>query len=355
MVIDQFEDMAKVLKYLRRNYPNTSHPEQISSEIDLPLEVVKGLCHEAELNLWVDVGTRVASGAFIKINYAGNRKLNQLTGKAESFPTGNTTIQNITAEIVNFGNDSKINSDNTTKINSDNTTKVNSDNSFYSNLSNYQRKMFILGIITIFVIIGIAMIQGYQSTMENWNGANTSESKIKDGVSGDLYIEQTLEFTIEKPDDTWYFETDLQKLRKSLELSDSPDDVLGGVFIVKTLSRDVVSVVVYKLPSESPTYLEERAERLIQYGITELNADESSIKRDFSSEGNYAFFSFEGASSKPFSLGNVAKIENAKIYEIGWVIGTTKDNYQEINDEIKCIVKSFSTTIPTINEFDLKC
>lgn len=255
-----------------------------------------------------------------------NKSKTSTRNKSDEKPS----IFNILGKNINIGSNNKINSDNT---NNSTSLKI-------------QKWQVAVGIISIIVVIGIAVYSDSESNITY---------EIKDGILGDLYIDQTLEFIIEKPDDTWYFETDLQKLRKSVELSEPPDDVLGGVFIVKTLSRDVVSVVVYKVPSESPTYLKERAERLIQYGITELNADETSIKRDFSSEGNYAFFSFEGVSSIPIRIGDVTKIENGKIYEIGWVIGTTKDNYQEINDDIKCIVKSFSTTIPTTNEFDLKC
>jgi len=94
-----------------------------------------------------------------------------------------TKKESLKTPTINIG-EQHINIASNNKINSDNTIKINSDNTFYAKLSDNQKKMFILGIITIFVMIGIAGYQSYESAMANWG--NNSPNEITEQTLAEL-------------------------------------------------------------------------------------------------------------------------------------------------------------------------
>ena len=152
---DEIQNKIKVLTFLKVNFSNAWHPEQIASRINLPLNEVQGIIDESVLNLWVDVETITRGGRFVKINYAGNKKLNQLTGNAEALPTqDNITNINITGENVNIGKDNKI------KLNNQGSPKDH-------HISNWVKWSTIFTGLGILVVIVIFLVTQSQTSIEN--------------------------------------------------------------------------------------------------------------------------------------------------------------------------------------------
>lgn len=233
---------------------------------------IKAIAENAIINLWVDLETRIAHGVpLIKINYAGNRKLNQLTGKAESFPTqSNVTNIQVSGKNVNIGNSNTINSENNPSPS--NSTSIN-----------WTKWGTVIGVLVLIVtVIGVLItlptsledddpyftnIGSNNIQITNNEGSiviSKSETTdpeftiinqefvncdaLPDGLSGFSYIDKSLGFMISWPDANWILIEDVKSHRASYGLGVG-ESYLGGVNVSKDPGQSVMIAVFDKSDS----------------------------------------------------------------------------------------------------------
>ena len=215
----------------------------------------------------------------------------------------------------------------------------------------------VIGIIIIYGVlvgIGVDTLELFEILYEalfpssNWDN-------ISDGVIGNRYVSKDLGFTIEKLDDTWYFITDFENLREQFGLPSDFPELLGGMIVAKTPTRESVGVEVLKLGGKYEKDLQKRVEKIIEITPTEWNIEMHNVEKDFSPDGDYAYLAYDGINSTiNFHHVRIFKIDNSKFYELGsfYSLPTTS---QDVRDEIDCIMKSFVTISKHTAELKTKC
>jgi len=203
--------------------------------------------------------------------------------------------------------------------------------------------------------VGIDIIDFVEKRLDIEQPTSNWDS-IPDGVVGNRYVNKSLGFTIEKPDDTWFFVTDFQKLR---EESNRPSEfltLLGGVLVAKSITNENVGVEVLELRGTNYTNLTQRVEKIIEITPNAWNIEMYNIEKDFSLDGNYAYFTYDGINStREFHHGRIFKIDNDKFYELGWVTEPLERLPKDVHEGIDCIVKSFTTISPQTSQLQSKC
>lgn len=160
---DEFEELQIVLTFLRKNSQNAYFPEEISHNVPLPVERIRAIIDNARLNQWVDVDHFGDDGnPCVQINPEGNRRLNQLSGRNDSFPTQNNITNNT---IIGDGN----------ILGDNNSINTNSTPSPTSN--NYPKWNLIVAIVVgVFVITSI--VWGFASYSPSVDESSTDEVEI---------------------------------------------------------------------------------------------------------------------------------------------------------------------------------
>lgn len=217
-----------------------------------------------------------------------------------------------------------------------------------------------LSVIAIVTIYGILVGAGvdtlelseilYEVLLPSANWDN-----IPDGEIGNRYVSKDLGFTIEKPDDTWYFITDFENLREQLGRPSDFPELLGGMLIAKTPTRESVGVEVLKLGGEYENDLQKRVEKIIEITPTEWNVEMYNVEKDFSPDRDYAYLAYDGINSTAnLHHTRIFKIDNGKFYELGSIYSPSTTS-QDVRDEIDCIMKSFVTISKHTAELKTKC
>ena len=192
-------------------------------------------------------------------------------------------------------------------------------------------------------------------TRLNLEQSDLNWDKIPDGVTGNRYVNKSLGFTIEKPDDTWFFITDFHVFVKEYNPSSKFEGLLGGILVAKPISHQNVAVGVLKLES-TELDLKQRVENIIEITPYLWNIKIENIEKDFSPDGNYAYFAYDGINSTmQFHHGRIFKIDNGKFYEVGWVTEPLYVLPEDIKQDIDCIVKSFTTISSQTTQIESKC
>jgi len=207
----------------------------------------------------------------------------------------------------------------------------------------------IIGFVTLFLGGGTLIAV----TINVGDETDTNLPEIKDGVDGNRYVNQTMGFTIEKPDDTWYFITDLEKFRDEYNIP-KPSNVLIDILVAKAITHDTVGVQVRNIVYEVDSDLEKRVTKYLEQKSLEFQIE--NIEKDVSIGGDYAYFSYDTIQdAQKFHTLRIFKLANDKFYELGAVYEITKPISVDLENDINCITKSFQTISDWTQELTSKC
>lgn len=167
------------------------------------------------------------------------------------------------------------------------------------------------------------------------------KEELKDGKDGLVYTDKSAGFTIQKPNESWYFET-VDDYIKNSDLGFDPrtNAYLGGVFVATDVPGNVM-IISEKLPEnlDLNEHIDDQISR-----AEELFGKEATVTKKFvSPSGNWAVFEgfFDFEEYKEYGRQILHKT-NDKLF----LIQTTGDPPNEMDEKIKSdlnqIVESFS-------------
>lgn len=167
------------------------------------------------------------------------------------------------------------------------------------------------------------------------------KEELKDGEDGLVYTDKLAGFTIQRPNENWYFETVEDYIKNSdLDFDPRPNSYLGGVFVATDVPGSIM-VISQKLPEnlDLSEYIDDQISR-----AEEIFGKEVTMTKKFvSTSGNWAvsegFIDFE--EYKEY-VRQILHKSNDKLF----LIQTTGDPPNEMDEKIKSdlnqIVESFN-------------
>ncbi|MBS3925602.1 MAG: hypothetical protein KGZ34_02760 [Nitrosarchaeum sp.] len=203
-------------------------------------------------------------------------------------------------------------------------------------------------IVYVFTVLPKTDVQVDSQTSKESDETNSAIQHVDEN----RYVNQALGFTIEKPDENWYFITSNQKIREKY----NQPDILGGVLVVKSSTHETLGVQVRNIVDKYDNDLEKRINRIIESNPTNSNLQMENIQTDYSADGDYAYFTYDNIRGAHITHHlKIFKLANDKIYEIGASYYSTAPPSENVEKDINCIAKSFETISEQTLEFTSRC